>query len=275
MKKRWLLMAPACILALFTAAALLLAVGRRPYKNLDAAQIASAKVRLSPPDKTVEIENVSELACCLNDVVIYYQDNSYTEYAGQAAVFTLTMTDGTQTEIAAYSPFLIIDWVGYKTKQEPCEALSRYADELLRSGTAGIILEEPPALSVISGGTSVSAFLGTYSWQKKDADGNSVSINAGSAHPLHCEELLSPPYETPEATAVLRFAEEPDAVVSVKCWSDEYWGDPAACSEEAAFDRGALVLKAGAYIYEITAVWNAENGYGGTASYFFYIKMTE
>lgn len=275
MKKRWLLMAPACILLLFTAAALLLAMGKRPYKNLDAAQIASAKVRLSPPDKTVEIENASELAGCLNDVVIYYQDNSYTEYAGQAAVFTLTMTDGTQTEIAAYSPFLIIDGVGYKTKQEPCEALSRYADELLRSGTAGIILEEPPALSVISGGTSVSAFLGTYSWQKKDADGNSVSINAGSAHPLHCEELLSPPYETPEATAVLRFAEEPDAVVSVKCWSDEYWGAPAACSEEAAFDRGALALKAGAYIYEITAVWNAENGYGGTASYFFYIKMTE
>ncbi len=275
MKKRWLLMAPACILVLFTAAALLLAVGRRPYKNLDAAQIASAKVRLSPPDKTVEIENASELAGCLNDVVIYYQDNSYTEYAGQAAVFTLTMTDGTQTEIAAYSPFLIIDGVGYKTKQEPCEALSRYADELLRSETAGIILEEPPALSVISGGTSVSAFLGTYSWQKKDADGNSVSINAGSAHPLHCEELLSPPYETPEATAVLRFAEEPDAVVSVKCWSDEYWGEPAACSEEAAFDGGALALKAGAYIYEITAVWNAENGYGGTASYFFYIKMTE
>ncbi|MFR8664920.1 MAG: hypothetical protein ACLVEL_05200 [Ruthenibacterium sp.] len=275
MKKRWLLMAPACILVLFTAAALLLAVGRRPYKNLDAAQIASAKVRLSPPDKTVEIENASELAGCLNDVVIYYQDNSYTEYAGQAAVFTLTMTDGTQTEIAAYSPFLIIDGVGYKTKQEPCEALSRYADELLRSGTAGIILEEPPALSVISGGTSVSAFLGTYSWQKKDADGNSVSINAGSAHPLHCEELLSPPYETPDATAALRFAEEPDAVVSVKCWSDEYWGEPAACSEEAAFDGGALALKAGAYIYEITAVWNAENGYGGTASYFFYIKMTE
>ena len=160
-------------------------------------------------------------------------------------------------------------------EQEPCEALSRYADELLRSGTAGIILEEPPALSVISGGTSVSAFLGTYSWQKKDADGNSVSINAGSAHPLHCEELLSPPYETPDATAALRFAEEPDAVVSVKCWSDEYWGEPAACSEEAAFDGGALALKAGAYIYEITAVWNAENGYGGTASYFFYIKMTE
>ena len=129
MKKRWLLMAPVCILLLFTAAALLLAMGKRPYKNLDAAQIASAKVRLSPPDKTVEIEDVSELACRLNDVVIYHQDNSYTEYAGQAAAFTLTMTDGTQTEITAYSPFLVIDGVGYKTRHEPCEALSRYANE--------------------------------------------------------------------------------------------------------------------------------------------------
>ena len=66
----------------------------------------------------------------MNDVVIYQQDNSYTEYAGQAAAFTLTMTDGTQTEITAYSPFLVIDGVGYKTKHEPCEALSRYANEL-------------------------------------------------------------------------------------------------------------------------------------------------
>ena len=275
MKKRWLLMAPVCSLLLFTAAALLLAMGKRPYKNLDAAQIASAKVRLSPPDKTVEIEDVSELACRLNDVVIYHQDNSYTEYAGQAAAFTLTMTDGTQTEITAYSPFLVIDGVGYKTKHEPCEALSRYANELLSSGTAGIILEEPPALSVISGGVSVNAFLGSYSWQKKDADGNSVSINAGSAHSLDCEELLSPPHETLEATAALRFAEEPDAVFSVKCWSDEYWGEPAADSERAAVNGDVLTLKAGGYIYEITAGWNAENGYGGTASYFIYIKMTE
>ena len=47
-------------------------------------------------------------------------NNSYTEYAGQGVIFTLTMEDGTQTEIMAYNPFLVIDGVGYKTKYEPC-----------------------------------------------------------------------------------------------------------------------------------------------------------
>jgi len=72
----------------------------------------------------------------LNDVVIYNEDNSYTEYAGQAVVFTLTMADGTQTESMAYNPFLVIDDVGYKTKYELWEALNSYANELLNSGIA-------------------------------------------------------------------------------------------------------------------------------------------
>lgn len=253
----------------------LFTMGKKPYKNLDAAQIASAKVQLTPPDKTVEIEDISELVGYLNDVVIYNQDNSYTEYAGQGVIFTLTMEDGTQTEIMAYNPFLVIDGVGYKTKYEPCEALNNYANELLNSGTANIILEEPPALSVISDNTSMSALLGTYSWQKKDVDGNSISTNADSPHPLDCEELLSPPYETPEATATLRFTEEPDTILSVKCWSDECWGRPTANSEDVTINGNVLTLKPGGYIYEIIADWNTQNGYGGTASYFIYLKMME
>lgn len=34
--------------------------GEKPYKDLDAAQIVSAKVLLTPPDKTIEIENIQE-----------------------------------------------------------------------------------------------------------------------------------------------------------------------------------------------------------------------
>jgi hypothetical protein len=33
----------------------------------------------------------------IRDVVIYNEDNSYTEYNGQGVIFTLTMTDGTIT----------------------------------------------------------------------------------------------------------------------------------------------------------------------------------
>lgn len=276
MKKKRLIIAAVCIILLFIVIVVfLLTMGKKPYKNLDATQIMSAKVLLSPPDKTVEIEDIPELVGYLKDVIIYNQDNSYTEYAGQGVIFTLTMEDGTQTEIMAYNPFLVIDGVGYKTKYEPCEALNNYANELLNSGTANIILEEPPALSVISDNTSMSALLGTYSWQKKDVDGNSISTNADSPHPLDCEELLSPPYETPEATATLRFTEEPDTILSVKCWSDECWGRPTANSEDVTINGNVLTLKPGGYIYEIIADWNTQNGYGGTASYFIYLKMME
>ena len=176
MKKKRLIITIVCMVLLcIVVMVFLFTMGKKPYKNLDAAQIASAKVQLTPPDKTVEIEDIPKLVGYLNDVVIYNQDNSYTEYAGQGVTFTLIMTDGTQTEITAYNPFLIIDGVGYKTKYEPCETLNHYANELLNSGTASIILEEPPALSVVSDNTSMSALLGTYSWQKKDVDGNSIS----------------------------------------------------------------------------------------------------
>lgn len=106
--------------------------GKKPYKDLDAAQIMSVTVRLAPPDTTVQITDIEEFAAYLKDIVIYHEDNSYTEYNGQSVTFTLTMTDGTQTSIMAYNPFLVIDGVGYKTKYEPCEALSSYANRLLK-----------------------------------------------------------------------------------------------------------------------------------------------
>ena len=206
--------------------------GKKPYKDLDAAQIVSAKVLLTPPDKTIEIENIQELVEYLNDVVVYNEDNSYTEYDGQGVVFTLTMVDGTQTDIMAYNPFIVIDGIGYKTKYEPCEALNSYANELLNSGTANIILEEPPTLSVVSDETAIGAVLGTYSWQKTNIDGTAESTIADSPHPLECKDLLSPPFETTETTATLRFTEDPDTILSVQCWSDEHWGEPATNSED-------------------------------------------
>ena len=75
-----------------------------------------------------------------NDVVIYNKDNSFTEYSGQGVIFTLTMADGTQTEIMAYNPFLVIDGVGYKTKYEPCQALNRYANRLLNTAMTSFLL---------------------------------------------------------------------------------------------------------------------------------------
>ena len=103
--------------------------GTRPYQDLTAQEVSSA-------DKTLPVEDIGELVALLNDVVIYNKDSSYTDCAGQAVTFTLTMTDGTQTSIMAYNPFLVIDGVGYRTEYEPCEALNNYANELLNAAEA-------------------------------------------------------------------------------------------------------------------------------------------
>lgn len=133
MKKRTLIISLVCVLL---AAAVVIGFaafgGRKPYKDLDATQIASVTVHLIPPDITVQIVEIEEFVGYLKDVVIYNEDNSYTGYNGQAVTFTLTMTDGTQTSIMAYNPFLVIDGVGYKTEYEPCEKLNNYANKLLK-----------------------------------------------------------------------------------------------------------------------------------------------
>lgn len=105
--------------------------GRRPFKDMDGADILSATVELMPPDVELEVSDTEKLAELLRQVVIYRQDDSYRDYAGQAAVFTLSMDDGTVVEITGYTPFVIIDGVGYKAKYEPCEALNSYANTLL------------------------------------------------------------------------------------------------------------------------------------------------
>ncbi len=41
------------------------------------------------------------------------------------------MADGSQEEIVAYNPFVILNGTGYRTQYAPCEELNRYANRLL------------------------------------------------------------------------------------------------------------------------------------------------
>lgn len=246
---------------------------KKPFRDLDSSEIESATVRLIPPDKTIQIMEKDQLADFLNDVVIYNRDDSYTEYDGQGVIFTLTMSDGTQTEIMAYNPFLVIDGVGYRTKYEPCNALNSFANRLLREEDVVVIMKEPPRLDVISDNTCHSALLGTYSWQSKNMDGTFTGVDADSMHPLDCKELLAA-LETEETTAILRFGEEPDAILNVCCWSDEHWSDTSADGEKVSVNGNEIELKPGAYIYEVIARWDTgESGYGGIAHYSFYVRV--
>ena len=276
MKKKALIVILTCILFIGIIIMVYYAVsGKKPFKDLEPSEIVSATVRLTPPDRTIQIEEIEELTGYLNDVVIYNEDNSYTEYSGQGVAFTLKLADGTQTEVMAYNPFFVIDGVGYKTKYEPCQALSAYANRLLNDENAEIILEEPPRLSVISDETAFDTLLGTYVWQKRNSDGTSTVTQADSLHPLDCENWLFK-FETSETTAVLNFAENPSSILNIQCWSEKHWNNHDASSENITVDGYEIELKPGGYIYEVVAQWDTpKSGYGGTAHYYFYIQIME
>lgn len=104
--------------------------GKKPFQDLEASDISGASVELVPPETTVQITELEELAGYLNDIIVYEKDNSYNEYAGQTVTITLTMKDGSKKEIRENNPFVVIDGTGYKAKYEPLEALSHYANSL-------------------------------------------------------------------------------------------------------------------------------------------------
>ena len=132
MRRKGILAAAVIIVALTVV--VMISRGKMPYQDLKASEVVSAAVRLSPPDETVPIADPEELVALLKEVVIYREDDSYTEYSGQAVTFTLIMADGSQEEITAYSPFLIVNGTGYRAKYGPCEQLSRYANQLRNAG---------------------------------------------------------------------------------------------------------------------------------------------
>ena len=120
-----------CLITIAAVAIISGTLGKKPFKDLDAAEIESASVLLGPPDQTIQMVETKELVEYLKDIVIYGKDNSYTEYAGQTCIFTIVKTDGTELQVTAFNPFIIIDGVGYKCKYEPCETLNHYANSLL------------------------------------------------------------------------------------------------------------------------------------------------
>ena len=243
-------------------------VGIQPYRDLTAAEISSATVYLQPPDKTLQVDELDRLISLLQDVVIYGEDNSYTEYAGQAVTVQLTMCDGTQTNITAYNPFLVIDGVGYRTKYEPCEALNSYGNRLMWEG-APVLLPNPPSLAVFSDENEEGALLGEYSWQSRQPDG-SQQVEDKEGEPLWAQKEFLTPLDTTCPAAELHLQEPPDAILEARCWRE----DAAGTSEgqEVITHGFKIQLQKGLWIYEIRARWELKNGCGGTATYLFSVN---
>ena len=105
--------------------------GSRPFENLTGEEIASVTLEIVPPGKRIPVENLTEFVELLQKVVVYEKDSSWEDYAGQSVKFEILMRNGTEKIVVAYNPFVVIDGVGYQTKEKPCEELGAYANSLL------------------------------------------------------------------------------------------------------------------------------------------------
>ena len=131
--------------------------------------------------------------------------------------------------------------------------------------------KEPSELKVLdSTCIGIVANKGTYTWTYDNGDGIQTGVCADSSHPLEWQEFLVP-MTTSDDTVELHFDVQPQEI-SVRCWSEEYWGMVEAKEENVTLSENSLKLKDGGYIYEVVAKWTGENlAAEGTVHYGFYV----
>ena len=125
-------------------------------------------------------------------------------------------------------------------------------------GTSKPTSEKPPVLRIQdSTGQSAEAAGCTYSWTCDRGDGIWMGLEVDSMHPLQMQEYLIP-YVTADETIELLF-DVPPQDITVRCWSDDQWGEVDASGEIVVLEEDNLKLRNGAYI----SVEDPYSGYCG------------
>ncbi len=150
-----------------------------------------------------------------------------------------------------------------------------------------------PALTVTCGENSTEALTGTQKWWYDNGDGTQTSFIADSLHPLQCRDYMTPLILAPstkscqQLTANLHFAVLPDTVTA-RSWSVDSFYGPGEPVDDGYYEvlvytlepeggtddvrQFFIELPYGDYVYELTAVWDSYEHFGGEVSYSFYTE---
>ncbi len=117
------------IIALFISKAF---KGNKPFDKLSFSDISKVSVELFPPNKTYNLneDEITEFVSLLKTVVVYNKDNSYQDYCGQTVIFNITKKDGATLSVTPFGKFMIIDGIGYRTKESPSYNLHKFANKI-------------------------------------------------------------------------------------------------------------------------------------------------
>lgn len=137
------------------------------------------------------------------------------------------------------------------------------------------VFDAPPRLTISTNNIKFTALSPSANWSYEQADGTMQNTVICGDTPLNMQEdLPSFPLHLTDVTAALDFETPPDTIRAV-CWSAEHGKDPEAPSIPVFLEDGELLLRRGAYIYEIHAEWTQAEKYGGEASYSFYTTLSK
>jgi len=141
--------------------------------------------------------------------------------------------------------------------------------------SAGILGDEPPALTVTCGVETIKALSGNYSWENYKGGEIGSAVIACGAHPLQCRDITPVISLGEERTASLTFGDAPQPdKLEIICYSTDDWDNMDARGKlKDIMNTNPPEIKLGkGTIYVVNAEWSPENGYGGNAEYSFYVN---
>lgn len=208
------------------------------------------------------------------DEILIVHDGIAESYPGITGVyFCIKLDKGNEIPRDVVMELIDLGWITAETKEE--------------------VLQEPPDLTISSGGEKVAALKGTYSWNYQNPDGTYTGMEADSVHPLENKEympqLLIASGEDSDVNplyAVLQFEAAPDEVI-IRYWTEDCWNDVYAESQVIEVRPAKVTLENGrksilqfnvelqekSGIYEVAAKWDSSEDYSGTASFSFYTTV--
>ena len=175
-------------------------IGRRPFKDLQATDIKTAKVCLIAPMEEIRIDDLESFVDCLQDTVIYQEKKFYdVPDGGEAALYIVEMKDGTERRISLNNSHLVMDGIRYRTNKKTFEKLKSYGYEV-RDARNNLSIEERLRKGEVL----------TWSWEEAlEMESLEVDLNwDGEAEMLRFEKVKCEPEATQEYHYIMYVNEE-------------------------------------------------------------------
>lgn len=154
-------------------------------------------------------------------------------------------------------------------------------------------LKTVPILTVSCGENSVEALQGPQEWWYDNGDGTKTSFITDSLHILACKDYMTPltivpsTYSAHLPQARLEFSVIPDSITARRWSVDSFYG-PGEPVDDGYYEVLVYTLEPeggtddvrkfymempyGDYVYEVTAVWESYEQFGGEVRYGFYTE---